>query len=366
LVHSAFWLLCTCFFFRLELSGASVAWLLSFLAATCGAYGLFVFRQAVWPVIGCTLPLSALYASRVVSHYLSVRREKRFIRQAFSTYVSPELVSQLIRERKSLHLGGEETEITAFFSDIQGFTTISEKLSPRELVALLNDYLTEMTDILLKYGGTVDKFEGDAIVAFFGAPTQLPTHADVACQCAMAMQDRLGQLKEAWAVQERPELHTRIGLCTGLAVVGNMGSKNRLDYTMMGDTPNTASRLEGANKVYGTRILVCDSTAKASPSIQFREVDSVRLKGKKNAVSLYEPIATADKMNPQDDQRLKAYQKALRAYRHGEWQTAVDGFSRCLVLDPQDGPSRVMKARCELFSRNPPLSWEGVFSLTDK
>jgi adenylate cyclase len=366
LLHSVVWIIGGLLFFTAAPGRGAIYFLLSCFSAVGCAYGLFVFQQIAWPMIGLIIPLTALYGTKVGVHYLKVRREKQFIRQAFSTYVSPELVSQLVRERKSLHLGGEETEITAFFSDIQGFTTISEKLTPRELVALLNDYLTEMTDILLQFGGTVDKFEGDAIVAFFGAPTALSDHAVKACQCALAMQERLAELKTDWAIQGRPELYTRIGLCTGMAVVGNMGSKNRLDYTMMGDTPNTASRLEGANKIYGTKILVSDETASVATSIRFREVDKVRLKGKKQAVTLHEPFGLAGEMAAKMDCRIETYQTGLNAYRQGEWEKAIGFFNQVLYLCPDDGPSQAMKARCEEFFQDPPLSWDGVYILTEK
>jgi adenylate cyclase len=265
-----------------------------------------------------------------------------------------------------LNLGGEETDISAFFSDIQGFTTISEKLSPRQLVALLNDYLTEMTDILLAHGGTVDKFEGDAIVAFFGAPTALPDHADTACRCALAMQARLAQLEKIWEDQGRPGLNTRIGICSGTAVVGNMGSRNRLDYTMMGDTPNTASRLEGANKIYGTKILASASTARAATGVRFREIDAVRLKGKNRAITVFEPMELASRITPADEWLIANYQKALTAYREGKWETAASLFDSILIQHPDDRPSQVMVARCEQFKKDPPVSWDGVFVLMRK
>lgn len=166
----------------------------------------------------------------------------------------------MIEFPEQLKLGGEEREITAFFSDVQGFSTISEQLSPQELVELLNEFLTEMTDIILDYKGTVDKFEGDAIIAMFGAPNILENHAEAACSASIEMQKRLVELRKSFRSRGMPELKMRIGLCSGKAVVGNMGSKRRMDYTMMGDTVNTAARLEGANKIYGTYSLVSKST----------------------------------------------------------------------------------------------------------
>ncbi|MEE8541672.1 MAG: adenylate/guanylate cyclase domain-containing protein, partial [Desulfobacterales bacterium] len=207
----------------------------------------YLFSTQGW-ILNLVYPLSVmllLYLSITMYRYLVENKQKRFIKDAFSTYLAPSVVKQLVDSGQNLVLGGEEREITAFFSDVQGFTSISEKLTPHELVELLNEYLTEMTDIILKHEGTVDKFEGDAIIAFFGAPNILPDHADRASLTTIEMQNRLAQLREKWEVENKPMLYMRIGLCTGPAVVGNMGSKSRMDYTMMGDTVNTAARLEG-------------------------------------------------------------------------------------------------------------------------
>jgi adenylate cyclase len=224
-------------------------------------------------------------------HGMVETRQKRFIKDAFSIYLAPTVVKQLIESPEHLELGGEEREITAFFSDVQGFTGISETLTAHEIVELLNEFLTEMTDIILHHEGTVDKFEGDAIIAFFGAPNILENHAERACLASIEMQKRLAQLRTKWRTENRPELKMRIGICTGLAVVGNMGSEKRLDYTMMGDTVNTAARLEGVNKRYGIYTLISETTRKAAGNeITVREVDTIKVIGRKKPVRPSRPF----------------------------------------------------------------------------
>ena len=178
--------------------------------------------------------------------------QKRFIKNAFSFYLSPTVIDEIIKDPESLELGGEDREITIFFSDIKGFSTISEKLTPQELVKRLNEYLTEMTDIILKYNGTVDKYIGDAIMAFYGAPVLMPDHAAKACLAAVDMKKRLRELQETWRKAGMEPIFARMGIHSGKATVGNMGSRTRMDYTAMGDAVNLASRLEGANKSFDT------------------------------------------------------------------------------------------------------------------
>ena len=259
--------------------------------------------------------------------YLSEAKQKKFIRNAFSTYLAPAVVQQLIDSPGHLNLGGEERVITAFFSDVQGFTSISERLTPGELVELLNEFLTEMTDIILSYEGTVDKFEGDAIIAFFGAPNPVADHARRACLTCLDMQRRLDALRDRWRTAGKPELHMRIGMCTGPAVVGNMGSKNRMDYTMMGDTVNTAARLEGVNKVYGTYTMVSGSTYRAGgDGILAREIDAVNVVGKGEPVTLYELLCRTADADAGTLERVEGYARGLDAYRKRDWAAAAAHF----------------------------------------
>jgi len=282
--------------------------------------------------------------------------------------MAPSVVNQLIQSPEKLVLGGEKRVITAFFSDVQGFTSISEKLTPHELVELLNEFLTEMTDIILAHEGTVDKFEGDAIIAFFGAPNPLPNQAEVACKSCIEMQKKLAQLRAKWKTVGKPELKMRIGMCTGPAVVGNMGSKNRMDYTMMGDTVNTAARLEGVNKIYGCYVLVSESTfSKVGGGIVGREIDAINVVGKKEPITVYELIGYPEDINGGWRETLDNYAQGLSAYRRQDWNRALIFFHKALSAIPDDGPSKTMLARCNAYKEiPPPKDWNGAFTMTTK
>lgn len=322
-------------------------------------------------ILNMVYPLAVIlviYVAITAYRYLSESKQKRFIKDAFSTYLAPSVVSQLIQSPEKLVLGGEKRIITAFFSDVQGFTGIAEKLTPPELVELLNEFLTEMTDIVLSYEGTVDKFEGDAIIAFFGAPNPLENQEEVACMACIDMQKKLSQLRLKWNSEEKPELKMRMGLCTGPAVVGNMGSKNRMDYTMMGDTVNTAARLEGTNKAYGIYTLVSESTYKATgDKIIGREIDYVYVFGKKDPLKIYEIVGYSDDVDDSIRETLASYGKGLNAYRDRNWNEAIHCFNQVLGSSPGDGPSLTMLARCNTYKENPPPEdWNGAFTIRVK
>lgn len=329
---------------------------------------LFIYAGGILNMVYPLLLMSSIYISITAYKYFIEEGQKRFIRNAFSTYLAPSVVKQLIESPEKLVLGGEQREITAFFSDIQGFTGISEKLSPHELVELLNIFLTEMTDIILKYEGTVDKFEGDAIIAFFGAPNTLENHAATATTACIDMQKRMSELRKIWLAQGKPELKMRIGLFSGPAVVGNMGSKNRMDYTMMGDTVNTASRLEGVNKIYGIYTLIGDTTYHAVKNkILAREIDSINVVGKKVPVTIYEPIDFINQVNETMIQTIDYYSKGLSSYRSQNWNQAICFFTKALEVTPEDGPSKTMIRRCKEFMENPPeKNWNGSYTMKTK
>lgn len=322
-------------------------------------------------ILNLVYPLSVMiivYVGITAYEYLVEAKQKRFVRDAFSTYLAPAVVKQIIDSPEKLVLGGEERVITAFFSDVQNFTSISEKLTPQELVELLNEFLTEMTDIILDHEGTVDKFEGDAVIALFGAPNELENHAATACRACIEMQKRLAELRVDWKEIGKPELFMRIGLCSGPAVVGNMGSKNRMDYTMMGDTVNTASRLEGVNKLYGSYTLISETTySLAGGNIIAREIDSINVVGKQEPVTIYQPIGYPE-FN--DEKVLKAvdfYHKGLDTYRKRDWSRAIKFFEATSKLMQNDSPSKTMLARCHEYKVNPPgKDWNGTFTMTTK
>jgi adenylate cyclase len=322
-------------------------------------FSLAAFKYGdVW--VTAVPPLSSgiltLLASSVVA-YRFATKDKKFLKAAFSQYLSPAIVSQVANHPEMLKLGGEKKEMTAFFSDIAGFTTISEQLDPQELVKLLNIYLTEMTDIILASGGTVDKFEGDAIIAFWGAPVKFEDHAARGVSSALECQRKHKELNERLKQIDFPPLTTRIGLASGVMVVGNMGSDKRFDYTMMGSDVNLASRLEGLNKVYGTPILISGTTRNSLPgSFICREIDTVTVVGQKTSVTIWEPML-------QESAYTSQYGKGLRVYRNGDFRSAL-GFFAGNAGDP---PSETMAERCrELIRTKTPDNWDGTWVLTSK
>jgi adenylate cyclase len=291
-------------------------------------------------------------------------KQRRFIKGVFRHYLSPEVIERIIENPDLLSLGGEKREITSFFSDLAGFTSISERLSPEELVALLNEFLSEMTDIILENGGTLDKYEGDAIIAFWNAPLDQPDHALRACRAAVECQKRLAELGARWAGKAGRPLTMRVGLNSGPAVVGNMGSARRFDYTAMGDTINVASRLEGACKIYGVPVLAGEETyARVKDEIAARLVDRVRVVGKKLPVSIYEIAGRQDAPGAAAAEKLAVFERARQAFLRRDWDAAAALFS---VLEG-DGPAAVYVERCRLFKETPPPGdWDGVFDLKQK
>ncbi len=300
--------------------------------------------------------------------YRSSDIEKKVIKSAFQQYLAPKVIQELLDDPSKLALGGDRREITAFFSDVAGFSTISEKLSPDELVQLLNDYLTEMCDIIVKYEGTVDKFEGDAIIAFWGAPIDQKDHARRACFASIDMQKRLIELRQQWRSQGRAEMMVRIGVNSGPAVVGNMGSKSRMDYTMMGDTVNLASRLEGANKFYSTYTMISEDTYRlVEGNVDCRQLDKVRVVGKNEAVTVYELLNRKGRTKGPLADAVEFYHKGLEYYKQQQFSEAVNHFQSVLDLIPDDGPSTNYIDRCNQYLISPPpMDWDGVHELTSK
>jgi adenylate cyclase len=347
-------------------------------AALCLVFGLLGYlavdfylftAKGYW--INTVYPLFTqifVYSGITLYQYGFEQKEKKFIKGAFSQYLAPAVVNQLVENPKLLKLGGERKEVTAFFSDVAGFSSISEKMEPEPLVKLLNYYLTEMTDILKKYEGTVDKFEGDAIIAFFGAPIAFKDHASRTCLAAVEMQERLQQMRVQWKVEGQPELFMRIGINTGPVVVGNMGSMTRMDYTMMGDSVNLAARLEGVGKQYKTETTVSEFTyEQAKEVIEVRELDMIRVVGKQQPIKIFEIMGKKGELDGKTREKLSHFNEGYEFYKQKQWNEGADCFYKALQIDEDDGPSLTYFERCITFQVHPPeKDWDGVFSMGTK
>ncbi len=309
---------------------------------------------------------SMTFLGGVVYTALSEGAEKARITRTFGQYVSPQVVAELVNDPSRAQLGGEKKIMTVMFSDIRGFTTLSEKMDPVALVNFLNEYLSAMTDIIFEYKGVVDKYMGDAIMAFWGAPLEIPNHAEEACVASLRMMERLREMQAVWAAKGLPPLDIGIGLNTGPMTVGNMGSHVRFDYTVMGDSVNLGSRLEGINKEYGTHIVISEFTRKQLPDgFVCRELDLVAVKGKKEPVRIFELVAS--RPDPAWSERLELYKRALDFYKNRRFDEARAGFETVAARWPDDGPSKMYIKRCEtLVEEPPPEMWDGVYVMKTK
>ncbi len=365
-----------------------IAVLYTLLAYICFKHNIYigVSKQLLAIIISNTFAM-------VVQAYFE-NKEKKFIESSFKQYISPEMIDELVASGQTPQLGGEESKITAYFTDIQGFSTFSEKIgSANKLVELLNDYLTAMTDVLIvKNKGTLDKYEGDAIIAFFGAPVKYDDHARRGCNTALDMQSELLRLRKKWVGegQKWPEvvhnMHMRIGINTGNIVTGNMGSTMRKNYTMMGDEVNLAARLESAAKQYGAYIHVCKNTIdqlveqKIDSQYIYRSLDIIRVVGKDEPVETFELLAYANDKKADSLHKLcELWAQARSAYLNMQWDKAIELFTKCLEFEPhlperdpgsKTCPSQVYIKRCLAYKQNPPASagekWDGIFTATEK
>jgi adenylate cyclase len=362
LVASSFFLIRNVALATLTTLGVGVANLI--LISICFERGISV--DIVWT----TLTLCVAAIASFLVRYFFLERERREIRGVFSKYVSGAVLDELLKDPASVKLGGSEAEVTVFFSDIRGFTSFSEQLTPSELTSLLNRYLTRMTDIILADKGVVDKYIGDAIMAFWGAPLRDAAHPYQAIRSALTMLDALDVFNTELNDPKLPKVNIGIGLNTGTVVVGNMGSEQRFDYTIMGDTVNLGSRIEGQTKTYGIRLLASEMTIRAyehtgiaDPDIVYREIDKVTVKGKKEPVALFEVIEHSRRTfvaSIHDDFEM------LRAqYYAGTWNDVIMTGKRILERG-EDGPTRVLYERAVKFAEHPPTLWRGVYELTSK
>jgi len=348
-------------------------------------YGFLDFNY-ILQVSAPVITIMGGYVTTTAVEYMTEQKEKRRIKSMFQSYVSPELVEQMIESGEEPELGGDEVYMTAFFSDIQSFSSFSEQMEPRKLVRLINEYLSAMTAIITQQGGTLDKYIGDAIVAFYGAPVPLEDHAYRACVTSQLMQKKLAELRNKWETEDNdwPEIvhqmQNRIGLNTGRMVTGNMGSASRFNYTMMGDDVNLAARCESGAKSFGVYTMVTEETRKEAEKFGdrcvFRYLDKIIVKGRSQPVRVYEILGLKEDITPENRECIEIFEAGTRYYQDGVWDKAIEKFEESAALEKfqpgktpgiKTNPSQIFIERCKKLQLNPPPDdWDGVYRMTTK
>lgn len=332
------------------------------------------FNHAVWTYGHTVLPLASgimmsltMFLLNMSYGYFIETRGKRQITGLFGQYVPPELVDEMAKAPTQYSLAAESRELTVLFSDVRGFTTISEGLPPSDLADLMNQFLTPMTEVIHHSRGTIDKYMGDAIMAFWGAPLHDTEHACHALEAGLEMIAKLDDINAQFRAKGWPNISIGIGLNTGLMNVGNMGSSFRMAYTVIGDAVNLGSRLEGLTKKYGVRLIVSETTKDAVPEYAFRELDRVRVKGKAKPVAIYEPLGLALQLDPQWKKELKLLADTMRLYRAQQWDTAELNFVNLQRGSKSPALYKVYAERVAHFRKAPPpADWDGVFEHESK
>ncbi|TVR93195.1 MAG: CHASE2 domain-containing protein [Spirochaetaceae bacterium] len=322
------------------------------------------------PIVSFMLPVVVVSLAVLARNYLDALRDRQVIRATFEHYLAPEVINELVEHPDRIGVGGQEKQLTALFTDIVGFSRISEILGTADVVALLNEYLTEMSDVIIDHRGTIDKYEGDAIMAFFGAPLMDDSHAEQACRAAIQMK-RVETLLNDRLVRNGTApraLITRIGVNTGSMIVGNLGTNRRLNYTVMGPAVNLAARLEGINKQYGTAMCVSELTyTELPPGFLLRRMDRVRVHGIDDPVRLYELIGYSAESSAPLREALEIFERGLSSFEQREWGDARNRFETVLRIYSDDGPSKLFVKRCDQFLNEEPRdTWDGVINLTEK
>ncbi len=345
------------------------------VAAAVGAVLIIGFNFMIWSRADMVLPLAAsilmtafVYTMNMAYGYFVESRAKRQFTELFGQYVPPELVDKMASDPEKYTMEPKAAELTILFSDVRGFTSISEALKPEELREYINDYLTDMSRIIRsKYNGTLDKYIGDAIMAFWGAPVEDPQHARNGLLAGLEMQKECVVLNAKFAARGWPTLKIGVGINSGNVRVGDMGSQVRRAYTVMGDAVNVASRLEGRTKYYGVGILVGESTRKAVKDVVFREVDRIKVKGKDEAITIYEPVALESEVDKKMQEELKLWNQILRAYRAQQWDQAEVNLLNLQRMYPGRGLYALYADRVAAFRRAPPPEgWDGVTAFDEK
>ncbi len=352
--------------FRVKPIFGSLLYFSIFLVVTVSTLFLFSAKNILisWPSI--ILPLSICYLGSPVFLYLATRKEKAYIKKAFSTYLSPRLVNELIRSPERLVLGGEDREATVLFVDLAGFTSLSEKLSAQELISFVNKYLGAFAEEILRYDGMIDKYIGDCIMAVWGVPIYDREHATKACRAVLQMKEKLKELNTISL--NLKDISFRAGISSGQMLAGNVGGGTQFNYTVLGNEVNLASRLEALNKYYGTTILISERTKSLiTENIILREIDIVQVKGQKKAEILFEVCGQRKELTKNFLESIDYFNSARVEYLKKNWAIALSLFEKTLGLIPEDGPAKVLANRCRLYLCQPPAEdWNGVHVMTEK
>ena len=334
------------------------------LGAVTGIHWKLFEKGIILPIVSPLFVMTATYLGILLLKYISEYRERSYLQTAFGHYVAPAVLEDIIKSPEKLKLGGERKYMTVLFSDVEGFTSLSEELSPEEVSALLNQYLSSMVQCIMKTKGTLDKFIGDAVMALWNAPEEQQDHASLACDTALLMIKELGYLRMKWEEEKKPLLNVRIGINTGEMVVGNMGSKEIFDYTVLGAEVNTAARLEPLNKEFGTRIIVSESTRMKAEEAHpwrfvFRRLARVVLKGRHKPLAVYELIGLRDEADGKTFEMIERFENALDLFMDSMFADAKQSFQELLKIIPEDGPSEAYISLCNEYEQNPPLQGSG-------
>jgi adenylate cyclase len=340
-----------------------------FVLVTTAGLSIFIwgYGNILMPVANSVVMIALLFALNMSYGYFVESRTKRQITGLFGQYVPGELVEEMAKHPESVSMEGESREMTILFSDVRGFTTISEGLDPKELTLLMHDFLTPLSRVIYKHRGTIDKYMGDCIMAFWGAPLPDPAHARNAMLAGIEMQAALKALQPHFKERGWPEIHAGVGINTGRVSVGNMGSEVRVAYTVMGDEVNLASRLEGITKQYGVGIIVGENTRNAVPDFIYRELDHVRVKGKDKPVAIYEPMGLSSEASKELHDEVRLFHEVRRFYRKQNWDQAELQLMNLQRMSPDTALYGKYTERIAYFRNNPPAAdWDGVFDFQTK
>lgn len=358
-------LLCVCWQY-LKIWQAALLSVLAFLIPVAAGIWLFQSRMIFFPIVKSEVALILSVIAVLIVNYLTEGREKAQVKKIFIRYLHPAVVENLTQDPSRIEMGGREIEATVMFTDLQGFTTTSELYAPHEIVQFLNDYFEKIETIIFRHDGMLDKYTGDGVMAIFGAPLETPEHALKACRAIIDFRNLLKMVVEKAGKQV--QLITRVGVNSGNLIVGNIGSKNRMDYTAIGDTVNLSARLEGVNKIYGSQNLISENTYNLIKNlILCREIDYIRVKGRDAPLKIFSVITEKEDADNEVWEFLSIHHEALAMYRQHKLEEAIDGFSKLLCKYPEDPVAKVFISRCQMLLKNPNLIDEkGIFNITVK